>query len=95
MDIVYRLQGMEFEWDENKAGINIQKHGVTLEESAEVFFDPFYQTGDAPVNDSEERDFHYRVYFLPAAFTGCVRGVRQANANYLRPSCNPRRKERL
>ena len=57
MDIVYRLQGMEFEWDENKAEANIQKHGVTFEEAAEVFFDPFYQTGDASVADEEERDF--------------------------------------
>jgi uncharacterized DUF497 family protein len=56
MDITYRLQGVLFEWDENKAQINIQKHDVTFEEAAEAFFDPFYQTGDASVND-EERDF--------------------------------------
>jgi len=56
MDITYRLQGVLFEWDENKAKSNIQKHGVTFEEAAEVFFDPFYQTGGASVND-EERDF--------------------------------------
>ena len=56
MDIVYRLQGVEFVWDEGKAKSNIQKHGVTFEEAAEVFFDPFYQTGDASVDD-EQRDF--------------------------------------
>jgi len=57
MDIVYRVQGTEFEWDENKAKSNIQKHGVTFEEATEVFFDPFYQTGDATVDKSEARDF--------------------------------------
>ena len=57
MDIIFRLQGVEFEWDENKAKINLQKHGVTFEESAEVFFDPFYQTGDATVSPDEERHF--------------------------------------
>ncbi|MBI1880474.1 MAG: BrnT family toxin [Chloroflexi bacterium] len=57
MDIIYRLQGVEFEWDEDKAQSNIQKHGVTFEEAAEVFFDPFYQTGDASVDDDEQRDF--------------------------------------
>ncbi len=57
MDIVYRLQGMEFEWDENKAAANVQKHGVTFEEAAETFFDPFFQTGDASADDNEERDF--------------------------------------
>ncbi len=56
MDIIYRLQGVEFEWDENKARSNIETHGVTFEEAAEAFFDPFYQGGDASVND-EQRNF--------------------------------------
>lgn len=56
MDIVYRLQGIKFEWDKNKAQNNLEKHGVTFEEAAEVFFDPFYQEGDATAND-EQRDF--------------------------------------
>jgi uncharacterized DUF497 family protein len=30
---------------------------VTFEEASEVFFDPFYQTGDASVNKAEARDF--------------------------------------
>jgi len=57
MDVTYQLQGVLFEWDETKAKTNIHKHGVTFEEAAEVFFDPFYQTGDASVNENEERDF--------------------------------------
>ena len=57
MDVTYQLQGVLFEWDETKAESNIQKHGVTFEEASEVFFDPFYQTGDASVDDDEERDF--------------------------------------
>ena len=56
MNVVYRLQGNEFEWDINKALSNIDKHGVTFEEAAEVFLDPFYQSGDATVN-VEIRDF--------------------------------------
>lgn len=57
MDIIYHLQGSEYVWDKDKAQINIRKHGITFEEAAEVFFDPFYQTGDASVDDSEQRDF--------------------------------------
>jgi Uncharacterized protein conserved in bacteria len=57
MDITYQLQGVLFEWDENKAQSNIKKHGVTYEEAIEVFFDPFYQTGDASVDSAETRDF--------------------------------------
>ena len=58
MDVVYRLQGIEFEWNAQKAQHNIEKHGVTFEEAAEVFFDPFYQEGDATPEDvTEQRDF--------------------------------------
>jgi len=56
MDIIYHLQGVEFEWDEEKARSNIADHGVTFEEAAEVFFDPFYQGGDASTED-EAREF--------------------------------------
>lgn len=58
MDVVYRLQGIEFEWDAYKAQQNAEKHGITFEEAAEVFFDPFYQYGDSnPDGVSEQRDF--------------------------------------
>lgn len=33
MDITYQIQGILFEWDENKAASNIQKHGVIFEEA--------------------------------------------------------------
>ena len=56
MDIIYRLQGVEFEWAEQKARSNIQKHEVAFEEAAEAFFDPFYQGGDVST-DNEKRDF--------------------------------------
>jgi uncharacterized DUF497 family protein len=56
MTIIHQLQGLDFEWDENKAEINLEKHGITFEEAAETFFDPFYQTGDASTED-ETRGF--------------------------------------
>lgn len=56
MDIAYRLQGVTFEWDEEKARSNVDKHGVTFEEAAEAFFDPFSQGGDASSRD-ERRNF--------------------------------------
>ena len=56
MDIEYQLQDIRFQWDENKAQSNVQKHHVHFEEAAEVFFDPFHQTGDASTDD-EQRDF--------------------------------------
>jgi uncharacterized protein len=58
MDVTYRLQGVEFEWDAQKALLNNDRHGVSFEEAAEVFFDPFFQYGDAtPADVDEQRDF--------------------------------------
>ncbi len=31
---------MEFEWDEEKAPVNLAKHGVSFEEAKTVFDDP-------------------------------------------------------
>ena len=57
MDILYQLQGVEFEWGETKATSNLYKHGILFEAAAEVFFDPFYLVGDASVDDDEWRDY--------------------------------------
>jgi uncharacterized DUF497 family protein len=58
MDIVFSLQGVVFEWDAEKAQRNLTHHSVAFEEAAEVFFDPFYQYGDATPNGvQEQRDF--------------------------------------
>lgn len=57
MDVLFSLQNLTFEWDSNKAESNIKKHnGVTFEQAAEAFFDPFFQSGDASV-EGERRDF--------------------------------------
>ena len=93
MDIVYRLQVMEFEWDESKAAINVQKHGVTFEEAAEVFLDPFFQAGDASVDAGEERDFIIGYTFsqrlLLAVYTERVTRTRIISA---RPATRVERK---
>lgn len=47
MDSVFRLQSVEFEWSLEHTEENVRKHGVTFEEAAEAFLDPFYQMGDA------------------------------------------------
>ena len=68
MDITYQLQGVEFEWDEEKARSNIANHGMTFEEAAEVFFDPFYQGGAASTEDSPR--VHHRLFPGPTAVVG-------------------------
>jgi len=55
MDTVYTLQGIDFEWDLDKAARHIPKHHVSFEKCCEVFLDPFVRLVDASDND-ESRD---------------------------------------
>jgi uncharacterized protein len=41
MNVTHPLQGILFEWDENKAIANFKKHGVAFTIACETFFDPF------------------------------------------------------
>jgi len=47
----------EFEWDPEKAISNFEKHGVTFEEAASVFFDPLSITINDPKHSIRESRF--------------------------------------
>jgi uncharacterized protein len=47
----------EFEWDIEKAESNLQKHGVSFEEAATVFFDQLSLTIPDPLHSDEENRF--------------------------------------
>jgi len=55
MDEHYELKGISFVWDRAKAQRNLSKHGLTFEQAAEVFFDPFLRVTDASA-DEQARD---------------------------------------
>ena len=46
-----------FEWDDEKAGQNRAKHGVSFEEAATVFGDPLSLTIDDPLHSHGEERF--------------------------------------
>jgi uncharacterized DUF497 family protein len=47
---------IEFEWDANKAGINLSKHRVSFDEAKTVFNDPlFIDFYDPDHSENEER----------------------------------------
>ena len=46
-----------FEWDEKKAIQNIKKHGISFEEAATVFGDPFSITIYDPLHSQDEDRF--------------------------------------
>ena len=70
MDIEYELRGIRFRWNEDKAKLNIKNHdGVSLEQAAQVFFDPFVHHQDASRNNEKREaalgcDFKFRILFV-------------------------------
>ncbi len=56
MKITHAIQGINFEWDSQKALGNWHKHQVTFESACEVFFDPFLQPDKDEMIDGELRE---------------------------------------
>ena len=48
---------MRFEWDEDKARANVQKHGVSFEEARTVFFEEDALLYDDPDHSADEDRF--------------------------------------
>ncbi|MBB1126235.1 BrnT family toxin [Thiospirillum jenense] len=48
---------MVYEWDENKAAMNLSKHNVSFEEAKTVFDDPLYVDFYDPDHSCEEHRF--------------------------------------
>lgn len=46
---------MEFEWDSNKAEINLKKHGIDFNFAVAVFLDPFAMTFEDMDSVAEQR----------------------------------------
>ena len=56
MNVYFALNGITFVWNDDKAKANHRKHeGVSFQQAAEVFFDPFLAVVEASRND-EARD---------------------------------------
>jgi hypothetical protein len=56
MDVYFVLNGITFVWNDEKARRNPSKHnGITFQQAAEAFFDPFLIVVDASRNN-EARD---------------------------------------
>ena len=51
------MNGLKFEWDENKNKINAQKHKITFKEAQSVFYDYHAVVFDDPDHSSDEERF--------------------------------------
>ena len=54
--VTYSLHSVSFEWDIQKAAVNLRKHSVTFETACEAFFDPFVCYLSDEVIDGELRE---------------------------------------
>jgi uncharacterized DUF497 family protein len=73
MDKTYQLKGITFVWDSNKAQINLNNHGITFEQAAEAFFDPFLRVVDASPEEEVRdavigMDMHWNLLFIVHIF---------------------------
>jgi uncharacterized DUF497 family protein len=55
MNIKIHFQGINFEWDVDKAFANVKKHGVDFQTSVEIFFDPFLMAVEDKIEEGELR----------------------------------------
>jgi uncharacterized DUF497 family protein len=51
---------VKFEWDDEKAQANVERHGVTFGEATEVFYDPNALGGEDDAHSGEE----YRFFII-------------------------------
>ena len=53
---MWEIDDIDFEWDSEKAALNLAKHGVFFEDAMRVFFDPYARVFEDPDHsDTEER----------------------------------------
>jgi uncharacterized DUF497 family protein len=58
----FRIGYLVFEWDDRKAAVNAEKHGVALEDAATIFMDGSAKTYYDP-DHSHEEDLYFTIGF--------------------------------
>lgn len=56
MNVRYALHNVPFEWDSQKAAVNLRKHNVSFELACEAFFDPFLRYLEDDAIEGEIRE---------------------------------------
>jgi uncharacterized protein len=72
-----------WEWDDEKAASNLEKHGVSFEEAATVFDDPLYVDFYDPDHSSEEHRY-LTVGMSTGPFVDCVLHRRRESVRLIR-----------
>ena len=86
---------LEFEWDEEKAELNLQKHGVAFTEAASVFGDDLSVTSYDPKHSDDEDRFLTMGMSVGGRILIVSHRPRRPNSYHQRAGRNPPRKESL
>jgi len=87
---------MKFEWDSKKADIKLRKHGVSFDEAATVFLDPYAVSGPDPDHSiGEARYITFGYSSLGRLLTVCHTYRPGAIRKKKRAAGNPKRAENL
>jgi uncharacterized DUF497 family protein len=73
---------MRFEWDEAKAAINLNIHGVSFDEASEVFFDPNAIEGYDSEHSIGKTVLYYRIFKAAFALCRICRKTRRKHDSY-------------
>jgi uncharacterized DUF497 family protein len=66
------MRQLRFEWDEEKAKVNVRKHGVSFEEARTVFYDEnAIQFCDPDHSEDEDRFILLGLSFMPQVLVVC------------------------
>ena len=71
---------MSFEWDEQKARANLEKHGISFEEAATVFGDSLYVDFYDPDHSSEEQRYIILGAYSRSPIDGVVYAKRRSGS---------------
>jgi len=93
MDKFFELQGIEFEWDEEKYAANLGKHGVKFEDAAEVFFDPLSIYDAASVKEEQRESILGFSYSAKMLFVVFVERGERARIISARPATSQERND--
>ena len=58
-----------FEWDADKAGANLKKHGVSFDEGATIFNDPMITAMPDPAHSEQEPRFSQSACLLTEVYS--------------------------
>jgi len=55
-NVAHERNGIRFNWDREKAEINLRKHGVSFDAACEIFFDPLIHLHRSEMLGGEKRE---------------------------------------